>query len=39
MMIGRNGGLSTLCHSYGFACQQGMLKTFCFLVSSAPRMG
>ena len=22
------GGLSTLCHSYGFACQQRLLKTF-----------
>ena len=24
----RDGGLSTLCHSCGFACQQGVLKTF-----------
>ena len=22
------GGLSTLCHSFGFACQQRVLKTF-----------
>ena len=27
-LIGRNGGLSTLCHSYGFACQQRVRKTF-----------
>ena len=27
-LIGRYGGLSTLCYSCGFACQQGMLKTF-----------
>ena len=27
-LIGRDGGLSTLCHSYGFACQQRVLKTF-----------
>ena len=27
-LIGRDGGLSTLCHSLGFACQQGVLKTF-----------
>ena len=26
--IGRDGGLSTLCHSCGFACQQWVLKTF-----------
>ena len=26
--IGRDGSLSTLCHSFGFACQQRMLKTF-----------
>ena len=25
-LIGRDGGLSTLCHSYGFACQQRVLK-------------
>ena len=24
---GRDGGLSTLCHKCGFACQQKMLKT------------
>ena len=23
-----DGGLRTLCHSCGFACQQGVLKTF-----------
>ena len=28
MMIGRDSGLSTLCHSCGFACQQRVLKTF-----------
>ena len=28
MVIGRDGGLSTLCHSCGFACQQRVLKTF-----------
>ena len=27
-LIGRNGGLSTLCHSCRFACQQRVLKTF-----------
>ena len=27
-LIGKDGGLSTLCHSCGFACQQGLLKTF-----------
>ena len=26
--IGRGGGLSTLCHSCRFACQQGVLKSF-----------
>ena len=27
-LIERDGGLSTLCHGCGFACQQGVLKTF-----------
>ena len=27
-VIGGDGGLSTLCHSCGFACQQRVLKTF-----------
>ena len=27
-LIGRDGGLSTLCHSCGFTCQQMVLKTF-----------
>ena len=27
-LIGRDGGLSTLCHSCGFTCQQRVLKTF-----------
>ena len=27
-LIGRDGGLSTLCHSFGFACQQRVLETF-----------
>ena len=27
-LIGRDGGLSTLCNSCGFACQQRVLKTF-----------
>ena len=27
-LIRRDGGLSTLCHSCGFACQQRVLKTF-----------
>ena len=27
-LIGRNRGLSSLCHSCGFACQQRVLKTF-----------
>ena len=25
-LMGRDGGLSTLCHSFGFACQQRVLK-------------
>ena len=28
VLIGSDGGLSTLCHSCGFACQQRVLKTF-----------
>ena len=27
-LIGRDGGLSTLCHSCGFACQQRVVKRF-----------
>ena len=27
-MIGRDGGLSNLCHSCGFACQERVLETF-----------
>ena len=27
-LIGRDGGLSTLCHGCGFACHQRVLKTF-----------
>ena len=27
-LVGRDGGLSTLCHSCGFACQQRVLKMF-----------
>ena len=27
-LIGRDGGLSALCHSCRFACQQRVLKTF-----------
>ena len=27
-VIGRDGGLSALCHSCGFNCQQRVLKTF-----------
>ena len=27
-LIGRDGGLSTLCHCCGFATQQRVLKTF-----------
>ena len=27
-MIGSDGGLSTVCHSCGFSCQQRVLKTF-----------
>ena len=27
-LIRRDGGLSTLCHSCGFACKQRVLKTF-----------
>ena len=38
-LIGRDGGLSTLCHSCGFACQQRVLKRFLALAISAPRMG
>ena len=36
--IGRDGGLSTLCHSCGFAFQQRVLKTFASLAISGPRM-
>ena len=28
VLLGRDGGFSTLCHDYRFACQQGLLKTF-----------
>ena len=28
VLIGRDGGLSTLCHGCGFACRQRVLKTF-----------
>ena len=38
-LIGRDGGLSTLCHTCGLACQQRMLKTFVTLAISVPRMG
>ena len=27
-LIGKDGGLSTLCHSCWFACQKRVLKTF-----------
>ena len=27
-LMGRDAGLSTLCHGCGFVCQQGVLKTF-----------
>ena len=27
-LIGKDGGLSTMCYSCGFACQQRVLKTF-----------
>ena len=27
-LIGRDGGLTTLCHSSGFLCQQRVLKPF-----------
>ena len=30
-LIGRDGGLSTLCHSCGFTCQQRLLKTWPWL--------
>ena len=38
MLIGRDGGLSTLCHSWGFDYQQGLEKRFLALAMSAPRM-
>ena len=28
MMIGKDGGLNTLCHSLRVSCQQRVLKTF-----------
>ena len=28
VLIGKDSGLSTLCHSCGFACQQRVLKRF-----------
>ena len=34
----RDGGFSTLCHSWGLACQERMLKTFTALAISPPRM-
>ena len=33
------GGLSTLCHGYGFNFQQRVLKSFLVLGVSARRMG
>ena len=38
-LIERDGGLSTLCYSCGFARQQRVLKCFLALAISAPRMG
>ena len=38
-LIGSDGGLSTLCHSCKFACQQRVLKRFLALAISAPSMG
>ena len=38
-LIGRDGGLSTLCHSSRFAWQQRVLKRFLALAISTPRMG
>ena len=38
-LTGRDGGLSTLCHSCGFACQQRVLKNFLALAISCPRTG
>ena len=38
-LIVREGGLSTLCHSCGFACQQRVLKRFLGVALSTPRMG
>ena len=35
-LIGRDGGLSTLCHSCWFACQQRVLKTFPSLLWLSP---
>ena len=37
--IGRDGGLNTVCHSWGFACQQRVIKRFLVLAIAAPRMG
>ena len=37
--MGRDGDLSTLCHSCGFACQQRELKKFPDPGSSAPIQG
>ena len=39
MMIGRDGGFSTLFHGCGFSCQQRVLKTFLSLDISTPRIG
>ena len=38
-LIRKDGGLSTLCHSCGFALQKRVLKTFPGPVISTPRMG
>ena len=36
MAIGRDGGLSALCHNCGLACQQSVLKPFLTLTSYQP---
>ena len=38
-LIGRDGGLSTLCHSCRFTSQQKVLKRYLALPISAPRIG
>ena len=39
VLLGRDGGFSTLCYSCGCACRQKVLKNFLAMAASAPKMG